>query len=227
MTRRPVEESGCQHHRTREQGRDARTRPTPRLALDDREHQRTRRQHQHHRAREVGEPLAFRIARLAQDAGRNDCRDQPDRQVDQEDPTPAGLDEKSADWRSGPGGDSAGRGPDGHRDRTLAARKLGQEQRERRRHEHGPAGGLDHTRAYQPSRAGRSCAKGRGNDECDQPAHEKALATEQVGQAAGRNERVASLVPAKSRSMLGKAMLTMNRSMLATNVATETTTRTR
>ncbi len=40
-------------------------------------------------------------------------------------------------------------------------------------------------------------------------------------------ESVASLVPAKSRWMLGKAMLTMKRSRLATKVATETITRTR
>ena len=45
--------------------------------------------------------------------------------------------------------------------------------------------------------------------------------------ALNTQERVASLVPVKSRSMLGKAMLTMKRSRLATNVATETMTRTR
>ncbi len=214
------------------------------MTLHDRKHQGARREHEQRRAGEVGEALAVGIARLAQHTCREHSRDQADGEVDQENPTPAGLDQEPADRRAGGRGDRAGRRPDCHRERALLSSKLGEQDRQRGGHEDCAARSLKDTRPDEPSRAGRSGAQGGSTDEQDQAAHEPSFSAQEVGEATGRDEegrhhdRVGAQDPrkggvARAREVVLDArerdvdMLTMKRSRLATKAATETITKTR
>ena len=88
---------------TRERGDDPRAAPAPLLSLDDPQHQRGDREREQQRAEQVGHAPATGRAALDQlPAGQHD-RDDPDRQVDQEDQPPVGGgDEQAAQRRPRP-----------------------------------------------------------------------------------------------------------------------------
>ena len=161
-----------------------------------------------------------------------------DRDVDEEHQPPVGLHEQASERWAGRGGDPAGRRPDADRRRgALMARTRAGSGRARsgasaRRRRPGRAARAISSRDRRRRRAGRA-----REHEDRQPEQERALAPERVGPAPGRDEqrgehdRVAADDPRqraratslpKCLAMLGKAMLTMNRSRLDMNTPEHT-----
>lgn len=121
-----------------EAGEVTRVRPAPVGALDDAERKQADPERQLGGAEQVGAAV-LGFAHLLQYAGRDDCGDDPDRDVDDEDPAPAELHQQTPDRRSERRGDAADGRPDADRQRPLLDREGGEDEAERGRQHHRPA----------------------------------------------------------------------------------------
>ena len=111
--------------------------PAPVAAAQQREDERKETSGQEHEAEQV-EAAMLLVARLVQVGERAEDAERADRQVDEEDPPPAGvLGEEAADERADRDGEPDRRAPDPERGAALAPVELLREDRERDR-EHRP-----------------------------------------------------------------------------------------
>ena len=174
-------------------------------------------------------------------ADRDDRGEHPDRDVDDEDPAPAELHEQAADRRAERRRDAADGRPDADRRRPLLGREGGQDQAQRGRQHHRPAGRLQdpgarpgrgsRARRRRAPRRRRRAAGRRRRRACGRPGRRSA----RRGRAAPRRRSRRRSAPRRGwrarrrrsrRAMSGKAMLTMKRSRLAMNRPTEVIART-
>ena len=164
-------------------------RPAPVVALGDAEHEDAEPGGDEQGAEDVEARLAL-VAALGEKHRRHDQRDDPDRDVDVEDPRPRQeVDEDAAEQDAGCGADAADRTPRAEGDVALTAlAEHGGQDREGGRGDRGRTEALEcaggDERALTPGEA----AQQRPDREDDEPDHEDAPATEQVGEAAAEQQ---------------------------------------
>ncbi len=129
-----------------------------------------------------GRPCSVEVARLGQQPRRAPQRPRADGQVDEEHEPPVDLHEQAAERRPGRGGRGADAGPDADRGRALARLELGQQQRQRGRHEQRRARGLQHAGGHQRRHRRRDPAQRRA----DREQHEPGLGSRACGRCGRR-----------------------------------------
>ena len=158
--------------------------PAPTLAAEQREHEREEAAGQQHEARRVEATVAL-VARLVQVGDRTEHAADPDREVDEEDPAPAGpLRQCAADERADRDRRADRRAPDPERGPALAPVKLLREDGERDREHRRAAHALEAAGEVQEEGRGGRPAEGRGKREDADPRDEDPLAAEQVADRA-------------------------------------------
>ncbi len=178
-----------QHGRGDEEADDAPARPAPVAAAKEAEHEREQAARECDEAGHV-EAAGFLVARLVQDAQTGRDAGDPDREVDEEDPTPADVGrERASDERPDRDGSTDRRAPDPERGAPLAAVELLRDDRERDGEHRGPADSLHTPRHDQPVRRLRRAAQGRSQREEGDPAEEDTLASSYVAERAGVEQR--------------------------------------
>ena len=166
--------------------------PAGRVGADDAVDEREQTRGGEHGAGEV-EALAAGAPALGHDARRRDQPEQRERDVDEEDPLPAGrVDEHAAGDDAQRAADGGQRAPDAERDVALAAggERDGQ-QRERRGRQQRGADALDGADRDEHLRRGREAAGQRGGREQAEPGEEDAAAAEQVARPAAEQQQAA------------------------------------
>ena len=128
--------------------------------------------------------------RLADDPQTHDEAKDPDRDVDEEDGSPADvLNEVSAERRTQREGETRDAGPDSDRLRALVGRERHRQDRQRSRHEQRTADALEASERDQVTRRAREAAHQRKEGEDSQAGKERALATVAVAEdAAGQHQ---------------------------------------
>src|SRR5918997_842682 len=117
-------------------------------------------------------------------------RDQPHRDVDEEDPLPAGpVDERAGDQVPRGGAEGAEHAPDRERLVALGALERGRDDREGGGGHDRRPDALHGTGPDQRARRPGQPAEQRGEREQPEPDHEQAAASEQVGGAAAKQEQ--------------------------------------
>ncbi len=208
--RAPLEQRGRQHRRARaplvddegDQRQHARgdasdglgAAPAGGVAAHEPPHDPERGERDQHQPREVERAVA--PARLRDPGEHERHRQQPDRDVDPEDPLPGqAVGDRAADHRPAPDGQAGQALQRAHRRAAALGREGGADERQRERHHERRADALDGTGDDQRGRVGRQRAGGRGEREQrqargEQPSPPEAVAERGRGQQQHREGEV-------------------------------------
>ena len=156
------DERGEQHDGGREEADGRAAAPAPVAAAQQREDERKETSGEEHEAEQV-EAAMLLVARLVQVGERAEDAEGSDRQVDEEDPAPAGvLGQEAADERADRDGEPDRRAPDPERGAALAAVELLREDRERDREHRRAADALEAAGEVEEEGSGGRAAEGGG-----------------------------------------------------------------
>jgi hypothetical protein len=116
--------------------------------------------------------------------------DQPDRDVDDEDPPPVGVRHKDpAERRPGDGGQAGDRTPDPKSGAASIGRERGDDDGHRLRHQHGGADALHRPERDQQRRVWRQPTRQAGEGEHHDASDEQVALTTEVTQSTGRDQQ--------------------------------------
>ena len=162
------------------------------MALGDPEHEDAEPGGDEQRAEDVEARLAL-VAALGEQERSHDQRDDPDRDVDVEDPRPREeVDEDAAEQDAGCGTDAADRAPRAEGDVALTALAEHRRQdREGRRRDRRGTEALERAGGDERALTPGEPAEQRADREDDEPDHEDAATPEQVGEAAAEQQEAA------------------------------------
>ena len=133
--------------------------------------------------------MRVRVAGLGDGALRDDDGDDRERQVDQEDPAPAGvLHQEAAQERTDGGGDAAETGPGADRLGAVVADERPLDHRQAAGREQGSAHALEDAGRDQHLGGRRDAAQERCEREPDRPDHEDPASTEPVAERAAEQD---------------------------------------